>query len=66
MKLMTALLASIVVAVSCGGTSVQPGPEPTVAGCGAKAIFILANPGGLSCLDEAGDERRRGCADETL
>src|SRR2546430_44925 len=54
MKVIAALVAGIVMAVSCGGTSVQPGPEPTVAGCGTKAIFILANPGGLSCLDEAG------------
>src|SRR5438067_6662652 len=49
-----ALVAGVVIAVSCGGANVQPGPEPTVAGCGTKAIFILANPGGLSCLDEAG------------
>jgi Tol biopolymer transport system component len=31
------------------------GPDPsTGGGCGTKSIFILANPGGLTCLDDAG------------
>ena len=43
-----AVLALLVSA--CGQGS--PAPSSVTAGCGATATFILANPGGLSCLDE--------------
>src|SRR5438105_7461667 len=42
-----------VLAAACGGATAIPSVEPSAPGCGAKAIFILANPGGLTCLDEA-------------
>jgi Tol biopolymer transport system component len=48
-----ALVAALtVIASACsGGGGVQPSPEP---GVGSKANFILANPGGLQALDDAG------------
>lgn len=43
-------MLALVLAVSCGGGgAAAPGEQ----GCGAKATFILANPGGLTCLDDA-------------
>lgn len=42
------VLAILVTACSQG----SPTPSAVTAGCGATATFILANPGGLSCLDE--------------
>jgi Tol biopolymer transport system component len=40
----------IAVVVACsGGTGAQPSAAP---GCGVTATFILANPGGLTCLDD--------------
>ena len=43
--------ALVLLVVACGGGGDQAAPEP---GIGAKATFILANPGGLSALDDAG------------
>jgi len=50
--------AALVVAVllaavtgACGSST--PTPSAVTPGCGATATFILANPGGLSCLDES-------------
>jgi Tol biopolymer transport system component len=49
------LLALVaIISAACGGAGASGSPEPTAAGCGVKATFILANPGGLTCLDEAG------------
>ncbi len=50
--LVTLLIAATVIGVSCGGGG---GAIPSVdPGVGAKANFILANPGGLSALDDSG------------
>ena len=50
------LVAAVVVAAACGGGGANTGGEsgsPAAAGCGTKANFILANPGGLTCLDDS-------------
>ncbi len=47
------VIASVVLAACGGAGSVGPDPS-TGGGCGTKAVFILANPGGLTCLDDAG------------
>jgi Tol biopolymer transport system component len=50
------LAAALVVAAACGGAAAVPSPDgggsPSGGGCGTKANFILANPGGLTCLDD--------------
>ena len=52
-RVSVALIISVcLLAVSCGGGG---GANPSVdPGVGAKANFILANPGGLSALDDSG------------
>ena len=42
---------ALLLSCSAGGGGAQQSAAP---GCGATAIFILANPGGLTCLDDAG------------
>jgi Tol biopolymer transport system component len=49
-----ALLALAAVIVSCSGGGGGSGTQSAEPGIGAKATFILANPGGLSALDDAG------------
>lgn len=50
------VVAALVVAASCGGSAAGPSPDggsgTPGGGCGTKANFILANPGGLTCLDD--------------
>jgi Tol biopolymer transport system component len=46
------LVIFLLVLSACqSGGGAQPSAAP---GCGVTAIFILANPGGLTCLDDAG------------
>ena len=49
-------LALVVLAAACGGSASTSGGEAgspaSGGGCGVKANFILANPGGLTCLDD--------------
>ena len=53
MSIARALLAvTLLAATACGPGA--PAATPVVTpGCGATATFILANPGGLSCLDDS-------------
>lgn len=45
----------LIFVVACGGTQGTGAPSASAAaeGCGTKATFILANPGGLTCLDDS-------------
>ena len=47
-----ALVAVVLAVAACGGTAGSGSPSAAANGCGTKAVFILANPGGLSCLDD--------------
>jgi Tol biopolymer transport system component len=49
-----ALLALALVVAACGGGGGSGGTQSAEPGVGTKATFILANPGGLSALDDAG------------
>ena len=56
-RFLAVVVTFVVLVAACGGGGAIPSPDGGSAaggGCGTKAIFILANPGGLSCLDEAG------------
>ena len=51
------LAVMLVVAAACGGAGSNTGGGDTGSpvsggGCGTKANFVLANPGGLTCLDD--------------
>jgi Tol biopolymer transport system component len=46
-----AFALAVLTLASCGGGG-GPAPASGEPGCGAKATFILANPGGLTCLDD--------------
>ncbi len=53
-RVLVAVVAGLLVA-TCGGGGVGGNGSPTAEpGVGLKATFILANPGGLSALDDAG------------
>ena len=45
------LVATRAIVIACSGGGALPSPDP---GVGAKANFILANPGGLQALDDTG------------
>lgn len=47
------LVPALALIAACGGGTASP-PASSEPGAGAKATFILANPGGLSALDDAG------------
>lgn len=47
-----ALLVALVAIAACGGVPGSGPPSAAVSGCGTTATFILANPGGLTCLDD--------------
>lgn len=48
-----ALVLAFAIASACGGSGAGSGAQTAgAAGCGTKATFILANPGGLNCLDD--------------
>jgi Tol biopolymer transport system component len=49
-----AILAVAAVIAACGGGGGGGGTQSAEPGVGTKATFILANPGGLSALDDAG------------
>src|SRR5439155_3750593 len=51
MKVLVAAFAILLAA--CGGNGGVSPSGAVTPGCGATATFILANPGGLSCLDES-------------
>lgn len=46
-------LAFAIVAGACGGAAGSGSTPGPANGCGRTATFILANPGGLTCLDDA-------------
>ena len=46
-----ALLIVLVAIAACGGVG-SSSPSAGANGCGTTAVFILANPGGLTCLDD--------------
>ena len=50
-SLVGSLLLAILVS-ACGGSG-APAASAVTPGCGSTATFILANPGGLSCLDDS-------------
>lgn len=47
-----ALVVALVAIAACGGVPGGGPPSAAVSGCGTTATFILANPGGLTCLDD--------------
>lgn len=52
MKRKLAIALVVLILLSACGTA-GSGSPPASGGCGTKATFLLANPGGLSCLDDA-------------